>query len=77
MLNRTLITLGKPIDRDEWVMCVSDNMNRFSVPCGRVEWAVPCYGKELHPDEIRELIAFLQQSLEGREHEQSNVARFT
>ncbi len=71
MRTRTLITIGKPIDKDEWVVCVSDNLNRFVIPCERVEWALPCYGKELHPDEIKELIVFLQQSLEGRNHEQS------
>jgi len=73
MRTRTLITIGKPIDKDEWVVCLSDQLNRFVIPCSRVEWAVPCYGKELHPDEVKELIGFLQQSLEGRDHEQSNV----
>jgi hypothetical protein len=59
------------MDKDEWVVCVSDDSKRFVIPCGRVEWAVPCYGKELHPDEIKELIGFLQQSLEGSENGQS------
>lgn len=73
MRTRTLITLGKPIDQDEWVVCLSDNLNRFVIPCARVEWATPCYGKELHHDEIKELIEFLQQTLEGRRDEQSNL----
>ncbi len=73
MRTRTLITLGKPMDKDEWVVCISDQLNRFVIPCERVEWALPCYGKELHKDEIKELIGFLQQSLEGRNHGESNV----
>ena len=75
MLNRTLITLGKPIDKDEWVVCLSDGTKRFVIPCARVEWAVPCYGKELHPDEIKELIIFLHERLILKELEngQSNL----
>ena len=73
MRTRTLITLGKPMDKDEWVICVSDDLNRFVIPCARVEWAVPCYGKELHEQEIKELIGFLQQTLEESNHEQSNL----
>ena len=73
MQTRTLVTIGKPIDKDEWVICVSDCLNRFVIPCSRVEWSLPCYGKELHEEEIKELIIFLQQTLEGRNHEQSNM----
>jgi len=73
MLTRTLVTIGKPMDKDEWVICVSDDTKRFVIPCSRVEWAVPCYGKELHTSEIKELIVFLQQSIQGRDHEQSNL----
>lgn len=73
MRTRTLVTIGKPIEKDEWVICVSNESKRFVIPCAPVEWNVPCYGKELHHDEIKELIGFLQQSLEEGNHEQSNL----
>lgn len=73
MLTRTLITIGKPIDKDEWVVCLSHDVHRFAIPCGRVEWALPCYGKELETDDIKQLIRFLQQTLKGRDDEQSNM----
>ena len=74
MQTRTLITLGKPIDKDEWVICISDMLNRLVIPCNRVEWSVPCYGKELHKEEIKEMIEFLQQTLKEKErHEQSHL----
>ena len=69
MRTRTLITVGKPIDKDEWVVCLSDDTKRFVIPCARVDWAVPCYGKELHPDEIKEMIIFLHESLRLKEME--------
>ncbi len=73
MLTRTLLTVGKPIDKDEWVVCLSNDVHRLAIPCGRVEWSLPCYGKELLTDEIEQLIRFLQQTLKGRDHDQSNM----
>lgn len=70
MHTRTLITLGKPIDEDTFHVCISNELYRFVIPCKPVEWAVPCYGKELHQDEIKELISFLQKTLkESNENE--------
>ena len=73
MQARTLLTIGKPMDKDEWVICVSNDLHRFVIPCARVEWSIPWYGKEFHPEEIKELIGFLQQTLEESNHEQSNL----
>jgi len=73
MQTRTLVTIGKPIGKDEWVICVSNESNRFVIPCSRAEWSLPCYGKELHNDEIKELIGFLKQTLEGGNNEQSKL----
>ena len=73
MQTRTLVTIGKPIEKDEWVICVSNESNQFVISCSRVEWSVPCYGKELHNEEIKELIGFLKQTLEGGNNEQSNL----
>jgi len=73
MLNRTLIVLGKPMEEDKWIVCLSRHEKRITIPCGRVEWADPCYGKELHEDDIKAIIEFLQQSLEEVNDAKSNV----
>lgn len=76
MRTRALVTIGKPIEKDEWVICLSADSKRFVIPCGAVPWTVPCYGKELHIDEVKEMISFLQHTLkemEGHEQRESNL----
>lgn len=63
MDSRMLITIGKPMEKDEWIVCLSDGDSRFALSCERVDWAIPCYGKELQTDEIKRLINFLQDYL--------------
>lgn len=69
MLNRLLITLGKPIDKDEWLICISRNEQKFTINCSRFEWADPCYGTELEKKDIKELIIFLHETLIIKEKE--------
>ena len=67
MRTRTLVTIGKPIEEDTFHICISNELERFVIPCQHVEWSTPCYGKELHTDKIKELISFLQNTLKEKE----------
>ena len=73
MLNRTLLTIGQPFGSNDWVICISNDKHRFVMSCGKVDWHVPCHGKELKVDEIKTLIAFLESSIKEENDEQSNM----
>jgi hypothetical protein len=65
--NRTLVTLSRTIDTHEWIICISDVLNRVTIPCIQLEWSRPFYGTELSKEQIMDLIEFFQQTLKGRE----------
>lgn len=67
--NRTLITLTRPLDKNEWEICFSDIFNKMNLICLPLEWSRPFYGIELTSKQINDLIDFLQHTVKGCEDE--------
>ncbi len=74
-MREVLVKIGKDFISNKWGIVFTNTTHRFSFECedGFVS-TIPFPGKILSEKEIKEMIEFLQQTLEEKEdHEQSDM----
>ena len=73
-MREVLLTIGTVGFEGKWAVGMSSQTETCMLECNPDKWCSPFYGRRMDAEEIRELIDFLQKTLEEKEdHEQSNL----
>lgn len=72
---KLVASVGKIFEEDKWsVYFVSPGLGGFNLIFEQCEHTKPFYGKEFSDDEIKELIVFLEKTLQEKgSNEQNNL----
>ena len=74
-MRKLIVKIGKDFGSNKWSILFTNMTYNFHFECDEgFEYTVPFPGRILDEDEIKQMIEFLQQTLEEREeNEQSNL----
>lgn len=73
-MRKLIVKIGKDFGSNKWSVLFTNLTHNFYFECSEgFEYTVPFPGRILDENEIKDMIGFLQQTLEEEEHEQSNL----